>query len=120
MVLDDLDLSSYLELLLRLYKLFSAGSRIIITTRCADLIHQLKVDLSEADLYMAKELGQKEPLVLFSYHAFGKSLPPVSFVELSVSLVTYAGGHPLTLKVLGSSLCGRTHVSYWEAKHDKV
>ena len=69
---------------------------------------------------MVKELGQIESPELFSHHGFGKSSPPVSFDELSASLVTYAGGHPLALKVLGSSLHGRTHVSYWEAKRDSL
>ncbi|KAL8101499.1 hypothetical protein AgCh_033411 [Apium graveolens] len=55
-------------------------------------------------MYMMKELRQKESWELFSYHAFRKSLPPVSFLELSVSLVDYVGGHPLALKALGSSL----------------
>ncbi|XP_074344422.1 disease resistance protein Roq1-like [Apium graveolens] len=75
-----------------------------MTTRCADLIQQLQEDISETDMYMMKELRQKESWELFSYHAFRKSLPPVSFLELSVSLVDYVGGHPLALKALGSSL----------------
>ncbi|KAL8128304.1 hypothetical protein AgCh_015043 [Apium graveolens] len=62
-----------------------------------------KEDISEADMYIVKELRQKESLELFSYHAFIKALPLVSFLELSVRLVDYVGGHPLALKALGSS-----------------
>ncbi|KAL8128314.1 hypothetical protein AgCh_015053 [Apium graveolens] len=40
----------------------------------------LQQDISEADMYMVKKLRQKESLELFSYHAFGKLLPPVNYV----------------------------------------
>ncbi|XP_074378551.1 uncharacterized protein LOC141720094 [Apium graveolens] len=120
-VLDDLDQPSYSEFLLRLCSFFSAGSRIIITTRDLNMLNQLKMDISEVDMYMVKKLGLVDSLELFSNHAFRKSTPPPSLRELSVNFVTYAGGIPLALKVLGSSLCGRTQdESFWKAKLEKV
>ena len=41
----------------KLCNLFSAGSRIIITTKDADLPDHIKVDISEVDIYMVKKLG---------------------------------------------------------------
>ncbi|WOG90624.1 hypothetical protein DCAR_0309868 [Daucus carota subsp. sativus] len=109
-VVDDLEQSSYSDFLVRLCNLLSAGSRIIFTTRDANLV----------DIYMMRELGQTDSLELFSYHAFRQPNPPESFKELAASFVTYAGGLPLALKVLGSSLLGRTHISFWKAKLAKV
>ncbi|KAL8128285.1 hypothetical protein AgCh_015024 [Apium graveolens] len=119
-VLDDLDQSNYSELLASLGNFFSAGSRIIITTRDANLLNKLKMDMSEVDIYMVKTLGQTESLELFSYHAFRKPVPPESFKELSLKFVSHAGGLPLALKVLGSSLLNRTHESFWKDKLEKV
>ncbi|KAL8128261.1 hypothetical protein AgCh_015003 [Apium graveolens] len=119
-VVDDLDQSSYSELLVRVCNLFSAGSRIIFTTRDANLVNQLKEDISEVDIYMMRKLKQVDSLELFSYHAFRKPTPPECFKELTVSFIKYAGGLPLALKVLGSSLLGRTDVSFWNDKLAKV
>ncbi|WOH09195.1 hypothetical protein DCAR_0728650 [Daucus carota subsp. sativus] len=63
---------------------------------------------------MVRLLGQKESLELFSYHAFRKDMPPKSLSQLSVSIIAYTGGLPLALKVLGSSLFGKTS-EHWKA-----
>ncbi|XP_074343260.1 uncharacterized protein LOC141682461 [Apium graveolens] len=108
-VLDDLDQSSYLEFLVEHCNLFSAGSRIVITTRDVHLLNQLEIDsLIDVDVYMVKKLGKLDSLDLFNYHAFGKVTPPASLRVLSESYITYAGGLPLALKLLGSLLRGRT------------
>ncbi|XP_017225296.1 disease resistance protein Roq1-like [Daucus carota subsp. sativus] len=119
-VFEDLDHSSYSDLLVRICKLFSDGSRIIITARDLNLPNQLKVEMSKVDTYMVKHLNEINSLELFSYHAFKKSKPPGNYIALSKSFITYAGGLPLALKVLGSSLCGRTDLSIWKAKLEKV
>ncbi|KAL8128258.1 hypothetical protein AgCh_015000 [Apium graveolens] len=69
---------------------------------------------------MMRELEQADSLKLFSHHAFRKPTPPECFKELTVSFIKYAGGLPLALKVLGSSLLGRTDVSFWKDKLVKV
>nr|XP_017243417.1 PREDICTED: disease resistance protein TAO1-like isoform X2 [Daucus carota subsp. sativus] len=119
-VLDDLDQSIPSDLQIKLCNLASPGSRIIFTTRDANLLNQLKEDIPEVDIYTVKKLGQNDSLELFSYHTFRKSMPPEMFRELSAEFVTYAGGLPLALKMLGSSLRGRNHVSFWEAMLIKV
>ncbi|KAL8128302.1 hypothetical protein AgCh_015041 [Apium graveolens] len=118
-ILDDLHQSNYSELLASLGDLFSAGSRVIITTRDTNLLSKIEADTSKVDMYMVKTLGTIDSLELFSYHAFRKPVPPENFKELSLSFVTYAGGLPLALKVLGSSLLGRT-CEFWKAKLKKV
>ncbi|WOG82273.1 hypothetical protein DCAR_0101436 [Daucus carota subsp. sativus] len=120
-VLDDLDQLSYSEFLVPLCNFFSAGSRIIVTTRDANLVNQIRIDIPEVDTYMVKTLGKDDSLELFSYHAFRTPRPPVHLKVLSESFVTYAGGLPLALKVLGSSLRGRNQdESFWKAKLEKV
>ncbi|KAL8128315.1 hypothetical protein AgCh_015054 [Apium graveolens] len=118
-ILDDLDQSNYSELLASLGDLFSAGSRVIITTRDTNLLSKIEADTSKVDMYMVKTLGTIDSLKLFSYHAFRRPVPPENFKELSLSFVTYAEGLPLALKVLGSSLLGRT-CEFWKAKLKKV
>ncbi|XP_017233164.2 disease resistance protein RUN1-like [Daucus carota subsp. sativus] len=117
-VLDDLDQSNYTELLANLGNFISAGSRIVITTRDASLLTKLKAVML-VDIYMVKTLGKVDSLELFSYHAFRKPVPPENFRELCLSFVTYAGGLPLALKVLGSSLLERNY-DFWKAKLEKV
>ncbi|XP_063941115.1 disease resistance protein RUN1 isoform X3 [Daucus carota subsp. sativus] len=119
-VFDDLDQSNYSELVVRICNLLSDGSRMIITARDLNLPNQLKVEMSKVDTYVVKPLDEIDSLELFSYHAFKRSKPPRKYLALSKSFVTYAGGLPLALKVLGSSLCGRTDVSFWKVKLEKV
>nr|XP_017225562.1 PREDICTED: disease resistance protein TAO1-like [Daucus carota subsp. sativus] len=119
-VLDDLDQYSCSELLVRIYQQFSVGSRIIFTARDTNLPNQLKVAMSNVDIYMVKHLDHTDSLKLFSYHAFNISKPPGKYLDLSECFVMYTGGLPLALKVLGSSLCGRTDVSFWKVKLEKV
>lgn len=69
---------------------------------------------------MVKQLEENDSLKLFCYHAFKKPVPPRNYKVLSRSFVTYAGGLPLALKVLGSSLLGKTDVLFWEATLKKI
>nr|XP_017225564.1 PREDICTED: TMV resistance protein N-like [Daucus carota subsp. sativus] len=112
--------SNYSELEVRICNLLSDGSRMIITARDLNLPNQLKVEMSKVDTYVVKPLDEIDSLELFSYHAFKRSKPPRKYLALSKSFVTYARGLPLALKVLGSSLCGRTDVSFWKVKLEKV
>ncbi|KAL8128239.1 disease resistance protein RPV1-like [Apium graveolens] len=118
-VLDDLNHFSHSEPLATFYNLLSAGSRIVITTRDTNLLNQLKVHISKVEIYMVKVLGQEESLKLFSYHAFKETMPLEGFRELSIKFVTYAEGLPLALKVLGSSLRGRTDSLFWKDTLEK-
>ncbi|KAL1822028.1 hypothetical protein ACET3Z_008806 [Daucus carota] len=120
-VLDDLDQSSYSEFLVPLCNFFSAGSRIIVTTRDVKLLNQLRSDITDVDIYMLNKMEKVDSLELFSYHAFRTPTPPANLRGLSESFVGYCRGLPLALKVLGSSLHGRTHdVLFWKAKLEKI
>ncbi|GKE17337.1 Toll/interleukin-1 receptor domain-containing protein, partial [Tanacetum coccineum] len=52
-------------------------------------------------------LSDKETICLFSRYAFGSEIPSQGYEELSQKVVRYAAGLPLTVKVLGSFLCGK-------------
>ncbi|XP_028069463.1 TMV resistance protein N-like [Camellia sinensis] len=114
-VLDDVDHLSQLNTLAGNHDLFGPGSRIIITTRDEHLLKGLKVD----ERYMAKEFNHKESLQLFSLHAFGETNPLENYADLANGIVSYAGGLPLALEVLGSYLFGRPLVE-WNSAFDKL
>jgi hypothetical protein len=63
-------------------------------------------------------LNHNEALRLFSYHAFGRDKPNDDYVEVTEDAVSYVGGLPLALKVLGSTLKGND-IRYWRCKLDE-
>ncbi|KAL8239925.1 hypothetical protein R6Q59_016492 [Mikania micrantha] len=105
-VLDDVDGIDQLEALARKPSWFKPGSRIIITTRDKQLLiaHGVHVD----NIYKIGLLSDDEAICLFNRHAFRSKFPIQGYEELSKKVVHYAAGLPLTIKVLGSLLCGRT------------
>ncbi|XP_059643913.1 disease resistance protein RPV1-like isoform X2 [Cornus florida] len=106
-VLDDVDQVQQLEALARKHW-FGSGSRIIITTRD----EQLLISHGVTQLYEAKALKFNEAIQLFSSKAFFQSSPHEDYKVLSEDIVHYTGGLPLALRILGSSLCGKT-VEEW-------
>ncbi|KAD6455002.1 hypothetical protein E3N88_09708 [Mikania micrantha] len=60
------------------------------------------------------QLEALAPICLFSRRAFRTEFPIQGFEELSEAVVHYAAGLPLTIKVLGSFLCGRTEPIWLE------
>ncbi|KAL0006306.1 hypothetical protein SO802_013867 [Lithocarpus litseifolius] len=110
-ILDDVDQLEQLEALAGKRDWFGPGSRIIITTRDQRLL--ITHDMTEAEIYKVKKLEDYEALELFSREVFKKDYPPEDFKELSANVIHYAGGLPLTLKVLGASLMKRELV-VWE------
>nr|AEE43932.1 TIR-NBS-LRR resistance protein muRdr1H [Rosa multiflora] len=104
LVLDDMDQSEQLENLVGEKDCFGLRSRIIITTRDRHVLVTHGVEKP----YELNGLNKNEALQLFSWKAFRKCEPEEDFAELCKSFVTYAGGLPLALKILGSFLKGRT------------
>ncbi|KAI3827248.1 hypothetical protein L1987_01320 [Smallanthus sonchifolius] len=104
-VLDDVDDIHQLEALAGSSKWFKSGSKIIITTRDEQvLVISQRVNLiHDVDL-----LSHEEAICLFSSYAFGREIPDEGYEELSENVLDYAAGLPLTIKVLGSHLCGRS------------
>ncbi|KAM0030840.1 putative TIR domain, P-loop containing nucleoside triphosphate hydrolase [Helianthus debilis subsp. tardiflorus] len=103
-VLDDVDDIEQLEALAGEHTWFMSGSTIIITTRDEHVLvaHQVKF------IHDVNLLSHQEGICLFNKYAFGEESPIEGYNELSGKVVCYAAGLPLTIKVLGSSLCGKT------------
>ncbi|KAM0030856.1 putative TIR domain, P-loop containing nucleoside triphosphate hydrolase [Helianthus debilis subsp. tardiflorus] len=103
-VLDDVDDIEQLEALAGSPNWFKPGSKIIITTRNEQVFkpHQVKLIHDVNQLLLSDD----EAICLFSRYAFGGEIPIREYEELSNQVVQYAAGLPLTIKVLGSHLCG--------------
>ncbi|PON79157.1 NB-ARC domain containing protein [Trema orientale] len=113
-VLDDLNDPDQLEVLSGDLDQFGAGSRIIVTTRDAQVLRD-RADES----YELKGLNFGEAIELFSLNAFKRSSPTIDDMKLLVKVVNYADGIPLALKVLGSFLRSRKKEN-WESELNKL
>ncbi|KAM5575292.1 disease resistance protein RUN1 [Rosa sericea] len=103
-IVDDVDHEDQLNALAIRRDSFGPGSRIIITTRDRHLLELLKVDT----IHLTQEMNEEEAIELFSWHAFQNHSPNEDYIELSRRVVTYCGGLPLALEILGSFLFGRS------------
>ncbi|XP_076949727.1 TMV resistance protein N-like [Bidens hawaiensis] len=103
-VLDDVDDIEQLDALAGELTWFKPGSRIVITTRDQQVLVAHGVSI----IHDVNLLSDVEALRLFSRYAFKKDIPNQGYEELSRKVVHYAAGLPLTIKVLGSHLCGRS------------
>ncbi|KAM0014956.1 putative TIR domain, P-loop containing nucleoside triphosphate hydrolase [Helianthus debilis subsp. tardiflorus] len=99
-VLDDVDDLEQLEALAGSHDWFGEGSRIIITTRDKHLLSSR----AHTNIYEVSLLSNGEAIKLFNRHAYNKDKPVEDYKKLSLHVVSYAGGLPLALKVLGSFL----------------
>ncbi|XP_065879958.1 disease resistance-like protein DSC1 isoform X2 [Euphorbia lathyris] len=106
-VIDDVSSLEQLELLPGLHW-FGPGSRIIITTRDRHLLVSHSVDF----VYEVRDLNEEHALELLSRYAFKQKYRTEEFTKLSMLAIDYCKGLPLALKVLGSSLYGRSE-SEW-------
>ena len=109
LVLDDVDESNELKMLVRKSDWFGSGSRIIITTRDKHLLKEFPVD----EIFEVKPLNYEDALCLFCSKAFKKELGPDEYLKLSKSCLEYVNGLPLALEVLGSFLFGRS-IAEWK------
>ncbi|KAJ0794951.1 putative P-loop containing nucleoside triphosphate hydrolase, leucine-rich repeat domain superfamily [Helianthus annuus] len=110
-VFDDVDHQEQLEALAGDLNWFKPGSRIIITTRDKQVLiaHRVKW------IHDVTLLSDEEAIGLFCKHAFGKDLPIQEYETESLQVVRYAAGLPLTIKVLGSFLCGKDKPEWIDA-----
>ncbi|TYG47455.1 hypothetical protein ES288_D11G339700v1 [Gossypium darwinii] len=115
-VCDDVSKLSQLEFLFGGINRLGPGSRVIVTTRDKQVLIQYGIDL----IYEMEELDEDESIQLFSQHAF-KSNNPMDYHQLKLSqmVLSFANGNPLAIKVIGSSLCGKTK-SYQESEVKKL
>ncbi|CAL2236091.1 unnamed protein product [Prunus armeniaca] len=114
-IIDDADQMEQLRAIAGKRDWFGSGSRIIITTRDQHLLKQLEVDT----VFLAPEMNEEEALELFSWHAFRNSYPNEGYLDLSTSVVSYCGGLPLALEVLGSFVFGRS-IPEWTSALEKL
>ncbi|XP_076897501.1 TMV resistance protein N-like [Bidens hawaiensis] len=113
LVLDDVNALSQLEALAGAFSWFGKGSRIVITTRDKHVLigHGVK----DKNIYNISLLNDNEASQLFKCYAFKRNLPSKEYEEASQQVVHYATGLPLTLKVLGSFLCGKSLAEWTSA-----
>ncbi|KAG4177036.1 hypothetical protein ERO13_A11G282539v2 [Gossypium hirsutum] len=115
-VCDDVSKLSQLEYLFGGNNRLGPGSRVIVTTRDKQVLIQYGIDF----IYEMEELDDDESIKLFCQRAF-KSNHPTEFHQLKLSqmVLSFANGNPLAIKVIGSSLCGKTQ-SYQESEAKKL
>ncbi|KAI9073091.1 hypothetical protein K1719_044939 [Acacia pycnantha] len=111
LVLDDVSERSQLENLAREQGWFGEGSIILVTTRDKHVLSSYDVSTQ----YDMKFLNDDESLELFHQNAFKGKKPNKDYLELSRTVIQYAKGLPLVLKVLGSFLCGRSILEWKDA-----
>ncbi|KAL6271587.1 hypothetical protein ACE6H2_028498 [Prunus campanulata] len=116
-VLDDVNASSQLEVLVGDHDRFCKGSRIIITARDKGILEE-KVDNEK--IYEVEGLSFNEALQLFHSHAFKNKSPTTDYTELSKEVVEYVKGIPLALKVMGSSFLRCKSKQEWEDQWNKL
>ncbi|PWA68768.1 toll/interleukin-1 receptor (TIR) domain-containing protein [Artemisia annua] len=102
-VLDDVSQLDHLKALAGSHDWFGEGSRIVITTRDCHLLNCHKVDV----VHNIGLLNNKEAIKLFSKHAHQGNKPIQDYKLFSEKVVSYAGGLPLALKVIGCFLCDK-------------
>ncbi|KAL7587754.1 hypothetical protein Lser_V15G37504 [Lactuca serriola] len=102
-VLDDVDNLDQLKALAGAHDWFGEGSRIIITTRDEHILTAHKVNV----IHNVSLLNNDEAIKLFCKHAPRGHRCIEDYGLLSEDVVSYAGGLPLALTVLGSFLCDK-------------
>ncbi|CAN0920437.1 Disease resistance-like protein DSC1 [Linum grandiflorum] len=112
-VLDDVQTLSQVEQFFlgeasKLLKLFSKGSRIIITSR-----NRRVLDYVTAEIYPVEQLNDADSLRLFKLHALGPGSVQDDRI-MSHQVIAYCKGIPLALKVLGVRLLPKDK-KYWES-----
>ncbi|KAG5529749.1 hypothetical protein RHGRI_030210 [Rhododendron griersonianum] len=108
-ILDDVDKLEQLNSVLGMRDWLFPGSKIIITTRNEHLLRARE----GCKVHRIKKLDYDESLELFSLHAFGQSHPIDDYADTSKLVVQHCEGLPLAIKVLGSSLFGKS-IGVWK------
>ncbi|XP_044506092.1 disease resistance protein RPV1-like isoform X3 [Mangifera indica] len=111
-VFDDVTSLDQIKNLIGDPKYLGVGSQIIITSRDKQVLN----NICEPDkIYKLEGLFYHEAFQLFSRYAFRPNGDTTEeYMKLSKVIITYAKGVPLALKVLGSSLLGKTKPE-WES-----
>ncbi|KAJ6855731.1 disease resistance protein RPV1-like [Populus alba x Populus x berolinensis] len=117
-VLDDVDNSMALEewrdLLDGRNSSFGAGSKVLITSRDKQVLKNV-VD----ETYEVEGLNYEEAIQLFRSKALKNCIPTIDQMYLIKKIVRHVQGNPLALKVLGSSLYGKS-IEEWRSALTKL
>ncbi|XP_058217974.1 disease resistance protein RPV1-like [Rhododendron vialii] len=114
-ILDDVDKLEQLYAVLGMRDWLFPGSKIIITIRNEHLVRAHE----GCKVHRIIELDYDESLELFSLHAFGQNHPIDDYADTSKLVVQHCGGLPLAIKVLGSSLFGKS-IGVWKSQLEKL
>ena len=114
-VLDDVDNYIQLENLAGKHGWYDPKSVIIITTKDKQLLVQHEVN----EVYEVQKLNHEKSVELFNWWAFKQNTPIPKFESLSDSIVKYADGLPIALRVLGGFLFKKS-TEEWESELQKL
>lgn len=114
-VLDDVSNINQLETLAGGIAEFGCGTRVIITSRDKQLLRKFCVE----NVYKVQEFDYHEALQLLCKFAFKQDHPFAGFMEYSDRIINYAKGNPLAIKVVGSSLYGKSKQD-WKSALNKL
>lgn len=112
-ILDDVATLKQLDVLLG-PKRFAPGSKVMITTRHKWLSTAFTV---HPKVHSVKTLSTDDAVELFSFYAFHQDQSNQLYIFKSDPFVRYCTGLPLALKVLGSSLRGKTNDEWEDTMH---
>ncbi|KAM0015703.1 putative TIR domain, P-loop containing nucleoside triphosphate hydrolase [Helianthus debilis subsp. tardiflorus] len=115
LILDGINKVEQLDVLIGTKGLHK-GSKIIITSKNGLLTEKCGLfetkDPPKHTMHLLQGLNDEDSLQLLSWHAFGRNKPNIGDKKEPMKVVKYCQGHPLALKVLGSSF--RNEGTTWE------
>ncbi|GLJ33962.1 hypothetical protein SUGI_0683160 [Cryptomeria japonica] len=109
-IVDDVHHTDQLDTLLPTRENLGHGSLIIVTTRELDVLKSWDISA----IYPMRALSPTHAKELFCWHAFLQSSPLSGFKNLVDEFLNSCHGLPLSLKVLGGQLYGRSDKDYWQ------
>jgi len=117
-VLDNVDnlmhLEEWRDLLDERNSSFGPGSKVLITSRDKQVLSNV-VDQT----YKVERLNYKDAIQLFSSKALKNCIPTIDYRHLIEKIERHVQGNPLALKVLGSSLYGKS-IEEWHSALNKL
>ncbi|GLJ44526.1 hypothetical protein SUGI_0934850 [Cryptomeria japonica] len=114
-VLDDIDHMDQIDALLPAKDNLGAGSLIIVTTRDMEVLTCSSIK----SIYKMGGLDRSNARQIFCWHAFLQPCPTHGFEDLVEQFLNACNGLPLSLKVLGGHLYGKSKV-YWKSQLQKI
>lgn len=117
-ILDNVGHPDQLHALFSVLTFLPSGSIILITSSDKGVLERSGVQ--ESLIYELRGLNTQDSLHLFCSHAFGQPIPLQGFEDLADKFVMACNGLPLTLKMFGALLRGKSDCSYWQDQLDKL